>query len=179
MVTADDVTVRGNIVRNARDSYAVNISGHFDQGASGQTKRITIEGNLFEDAPRGILVTRGVAERLTIRRNTAPRITHSLLYFDGLDATGQPIGGVFTPTTIEGNVLRSGSYGLMGTSHGTGAAALAWWSGGVYAMTGNVIEKTTERSIAWPAGQTLLAPGALATLLDPTTFKHPDSTLGY
>jgi hypothetical protein len=32
--------------------------------------------------------------------------------------------------------------------------------------TGNVIEKTAARSIEWPRGTTLLAPGGLASLLD-------------
>jgi hypothetical protein len=48
----------------------------------------------------------------------------------------------------------------------------------IVAFSGNVIERTAERKVSWPDGNTLLAPGALATLLD-QQFRHPDANIGY
>ncbi len=36
----------------------------------------------------------------------------------------------------------------------------------VVAFSGNIIERTAERNVPWPEGNTLLAPGELGKLLD-------------
>ena len=48
----------------------------------------------------------------------------------------------------------------------------------IVAFGGNIIERTAERTVPWPDGNKLLAPGELAKLLD-EQFRHPDATVGY
>lgn len=167
-VIVDDVTFRHNVLLNNTDGYAINIMGHDDTPGriSQQMRRATIDGNLFQHAKNGIQVNRGVIERLTITNNTFPVITGNFLYFIALNADGTPMGG-FTPLTLEKNVFASGAYGVNSTNKGQGTPTLAWWSNGDYAATGNVIEKSKDRpNIPWPAGNTLVAYGTLAGLLD-------------
>jgi hypothetical protein len=168
-VVVEDVTIRGNIVRRARDGFAVSILGRDNNHPSGQTARVTIERNLFTDARNGIRVTGGVDGALTVRRNTFPSIAYNWFAFSGT--------GPRTPLAVTGNVTRSGSYGISGDGSTTvGAPSLKLTT--VLAFSGNVIERTAERTVSWPDGNTLLAPGALGTLLD-REFRHPDTNIGY
>ena len=162
-VTVDDVTIRGNVVRNTPDAAVLDILGTDYNHVSQRVRRVVIEGNLFLDARSGILVTGGVSEALIIRRNTFPAIQYRILAFDGKGADGLP--QVVTPLTLEGNVFLSGEYGITAPTTGVGVPTLTVWAV-PYAVTGNVIERSAKRSIAWPAGNTLLAPGGLAPLLD-------------
>jgi Right handed beta helix region len=168
-VVVEDVTIRGNVVRRTTDGYAVSILGRDNNHPSGQTARVTIERNLFKDARNGIRVIGGVDGALTVRRNTFPAIAYNWFAFSGT--------GPQTPLAVTGNVTRSGSYGISGngsTPVGTPSLALTR----IVAFSGNVIERTAERTVSWPDGNTLLAPGALATLLD-QQFRHPDANIGY
>jgi hypothetical protein len=168
-VVVEDVTIRGNIVRRTTDGFAVSILGRDNNHPSRQTARVTIERNLFTDARNGIRVMGGVEGALTVRRNTFPAIAYNWFAFSG---AGPP-----TPLAVTGNVTRSGSYGISGdgsTPVGTPSLKLTR----VLAFSGNVIERTAVRNVSWPDGNTLLAPGALATLLD-REFRHPDATIGY
>lgn len=175
----DDVTIRSNRFRNLLEgtAYAVNIQGHDNLHESQQTRLVTIEDNLFEDARQGVQVNRGVVERLTIRNNTLPRIGGNVVYFVGLTSDGQPLGG-FTPLTMERNVFVSGSYGVNSSNKGQGTNAIAWWSNGDYSFVGNVIEKSKDRRIVWPAGNTVLEYGALAAQLD-AEFRYIPGGAGY
>ncbi len=168
-VVVEDVTIRGNVVRRTVDGYAVSILGRDNNHPSGQTARVTIERNLFADARSGIRVAGGVDGALIIRRNTFPAIKHNWLAFNGT--------GPLTPLTVTGNVTRSGAYGISGdgsTAMGTPSLALAK----VVTFTGNIIERSAERKVPWPDGNTLLAPGELSKLLD-QNFRHPDANVGY
>jgi hypothetical protein len=168
-VAVEDVTIRGNVVRRTLQGYAVSILGRDDEHPSGQTARVTIEHNLFEDARNGIRVVGGVDGGLTVRRNTFPAIAHNWFAFSGT--------GPLTPLTVTGNVTRSGSYGISGDGSTTvGAPSLKLTK--VMAFSGNVIERTAERNVAWPDGNKLLAPGELGKLLD-QKFRHPDASVGY
>jgi hypothetical protein len=166
----DEITVSRNVLVNAyaSGSSAVNILGNDNNHPSAQTQRITITGNHFVDAKSGVMVQRGVCQMLTVTTNTAERISGKFLYYVGRDATtGLPLGCV-TPTTITGNVFDSGAYGIFGEGPvQPGTTTLDYWTGKAYTMTGNVIEKSADRAIPYPAGQLLLvAPGTLLSLLD-------------
>jgi hypothetical protein len=169
-VEVTDVTIRGNRVQRARDGYAITILGTDDVASSRQTARVTIEHNLFVDARGGVKVTGGVADALVVRRNTFPAIASNWFLFSG--------EGPLTPLTVEGNVARSGAYGISGDRTTVGVPSLQRFTK-VVAFRGNVIERTDERRVEWPRGNTLLDPGSLTRLLDSTTFKHPDGTIGY
>jgi hypothetical protein len=167
-VVVEDVTIRGNTLRRTTDGFAVNILGRDNNHPSRQTARVTIERNLFTDARSGIRVSGGVDGHLAVRRNTFPAIAYNWFAFSGT--------GPQTPLTITGNVARSGSYGI--SSDGTGPGVPSLKLTRVLAFSGNVIERTAERTVSWPEGNTLLAPGALGTLLD-RQFRHPDANIGY
>lgn len=169
-VVVEDVTIRGNRVQRARDGYAINILGADDRAPSQQTARITIEHNLFVDARGGIKVIGGVAGALVVRRNTFPAIASNWFVFAGR--------GPMTPLTVVENVARSGAYGVSGDGTTVGVPSLQRFAK-VVAFTGNVIERTDERRIEWPGGNTLLESGALVRLLVPETFKHPEGAAGY
>jgi len=157
-VEVSDIVLRGNRTVNHTDGYAVNILGTDNEAPSQQTARITIEGNLFQDSPNGVLINRGVAESLKLVANTFPATRGSLLQFAGRAAPG-------TPLVVERLVAKSGDYGISGDGTKVGVPTLAAYTASLQ-WTGNVIEKTAARSIEWPRGTTLLAPGGLASLLD-------------
>jgi len=168
-VVVEDVVLRGNVVRRTPQGYAVSILGRDNNHPSGQTARVTIERNLFADARSGIRVSGGVDGALTIRRNTFPAIAYNWLAFSGT--------GPLTPLTVTGNVTRSGSYGISGDgSTAVGAPSLKLAR--IVAFRGNIIERTAERNVDWPDGNTLLPPGKLETVLD-RQLRHPDANVGY
>jgi hypothetical protein len=175
-VIVDDVTIRGNIVTNTPDGFAVNILGTDDRHSSQQVRRVVIEENLFRDAKSGILVNGGVADALIVRHNTFPAIGSSLLAFDGKRADGTP--KVVTPLTLENNVFRSGAYGITGRATPVGLPSLEIWAT-PFSVKGNVIGRSKKRSIKWPSGNTLVDVDTLLGNLDPATFKYRDGDAGY
>ena len=165
-VVVEDITIRGNIVRRTTDGYAVSILGRDNNHPSEQTARVTIEHNLFADARNGIRVIGGVNGALTVRRNTFPAIAYNWFSFSGT--------GPQTPLTVTGNVTPSGSYGIS-SDGSTPVVAPSLKLTKILAFSGNIIELTAKRKVSWPDGNTLLAPGALGTLLD-RQFRHPIGT---
>jgi hypothetical protein len=176
--TVDDVTIRNNVLVNTfgAGAAAINILGTDDKAVSGQIRRVVIEGNYFRDARNGLLVQRGVQDALIVRRNSFPAITGSLIQFDGKDASGAPL--LVTPLTLEQNVFRAGAYGL--TAPGMqGSSVLKVWAT-PFSVLGNVIEWGADRTrTIWPAGNTVLAPGALAPLLDADGHYTGTPAAGY
>jgi Right handed beta helix region len=170
-VVVEEVTIRGNTVKRTRDGYAVSILGQDNNAPSGQTAHVTIERNLFADARGGIKVVGGVAGALVIRRNTFPAIAYNWMLFSGR--------GPKTPLTVTDNVTRSGEYGISGDGKTAVGLPSLLAMNEVVDFSGNVIERSGRRSIKWPDGNTLLAPGELARVLAADTFKHKDATVGY
>jgi hypothetical protein len=174
----DEVTLRGNVLTNNRDGFAVNILGYDDSAASQQTQRITIDHNLFADAPGGIMVINGVQQALVVTNNTMPGVKGRFLQWD--KSSNRP--KVMTPLTFSRNVLHAGEYGIMGDgSTGPGTASLLSYAT-LVEWNGNVIEHDKARTVSYPTtgtGNVLLAPGALAALLDPVTFKLRSGVAGY
>lgn len=170
----DDVTIRGNTVKRSKDGFSVNILGMDDGNISAQTQTLTIDHNLFAEAPGGIQVLNGVAKSLVVTNNTFPAITDKFLQ---LGAANRP--KVMTPLTFARNVLKTGAYGIMGDgSTGPGLASLTSYAT-VVDFTGNVIEMTNQRTISLPPGNQIVTFGGLAALLNPTTFKLLNGTAGY
>jgi len=173
--TVDDITIRGNIVTNNPDGFAVNILGTDDINESQQVRRVVIEGNLFRDAKSGILVNGGVADALIVRHNTLPAIRRSMLAFDG-KRDGKP--KMVTPLTLEDNVFQSGAYGITAPTTPVGLPTLEVWAT-PFSVKGNVIGRTKKRPIEWPSGNTLVDVDTLQSDLDPTTFKYRAGDAGY
>jgi hypothetical protein len=174
----DDITVRGNTLTNNLDGYAVNILGYDDSAVSQQTQRITIDRNLFADAPGGIQIINGVATALVVTNNTMPKVAGKFLQWD--KSSSRP--KVLTPLTFSRNVLHAGAYGIMGDgSTGPGMASLLAYAT-IVEWNGNVIEHDKARTIGYPTtgtGNVLLPAGGLAALLDPKTLKLLSGTAGY
>jgi hypothetical protein len=164
-----DVVIRGNRTIHHTNGYAVNILGSDNNAPTQPTTRITIERNLFQDSPKGVLVSYGVTGYLRVLNNTLPAVRWNLLTFANTV--------VKTPLTFTGNVAKSGEYGVSGDDTAPGSPTLSAHAI-VQAFTGNVIERTPARTITWPAGNTLLDPGALATFLD-AQFKYKNGRAGY
>ena len=168
-IVVEDVVIRRNVVTRATQGYAVSILGTDNNHETQQTARVTVEHNLFADATGGFKILVGVAGHLIVRRNTFPAIAGNWFLFSGIT--------VKTPLTAQWNVAKSGAYGISGSTTVGEPSLLAATEGAVF--TDNVIEKYCCRTIKWPAGNTLLEPWALANVLTPVTFKHPDPLYGY
>jgi hypothetical protein len=161
----DDVVFRGNRVKRATDGFAVSILGKDNNFPSQQTQRITIQRNYFEDARSGVQISAGVCTQLTVSDNTAPRISGRFVYYISL-YNGQP-RNCASPSIIERNVFTSGAYGIFGEGPvAPGISTLNFWTETHYTMTGNIIEKSAQRPIAYPTDNTIMAVGALAGTLD-------------
>jgi len=130
----EDVTFAGNVVRDV--GSGINILGrdnsHNDQ--SGQTQRIDIRDNRFEDVGgkewvgQGTLfqILEGTAE-VTIEHNTGLQNGSIIV------AEGPPNLGF----AFRNNIVAHNAYGITGTSAGTGNSALAAYFPGA-AVEGNV-----------------------------------------
>lgn len=153
-----DVTVRNNRVTHVFNGAFAQLLGISDNTfPTGRTARLVFEGN-YSDAPKGFIVNKAIAG-LTLTRNTLPLVRANLFQFTGTDTMKT------TGLIVTANVFASGEYGASGEASGSGAAAFEFYEPG-YGWTANVLEKTAARSITWPAGTQLLAPGGLAPLLD-------------
>jgi hypothetical protein len=104
-----DVTIRNNIVRNA--AGVLQVSGYDATHTSQQTRRITLQNNLFYAIDSGsakvYLVGEGVAD-VTIDRNTLIHTNSSVVYAYGNQTMS---GFVYT-----NNISRHNAYGIMAQS---------------------------------------------------------------
>jgi hypothetical protein len=116
--TVEDVTFTNNVVRHA--AGGINIMGRDDNHPSQQTRRITINNNLFEDlgGPKwggnGRFLQITETDRVTLNHNT---IIH----------TGNIITAYGKPSTnfiFTNNLMRNNDYGVMGDGASTGNATL-------------------------------------------------------
>lgn len=172
----DEVTFRGNVLTNLADGFAVNILGSDYTHPSGQTTRLTIDHNLFLGTlAGGVQILNGVTEALILTHNTFPSVDTKLLSFSQLNG---PV--VTTPLTFVANVAQAGAYGITGDGTGVGLPTLATYTR-VVAWDENLIEHHPDRTLSYPGGtgNTYVAPGGLASLLHPTTFKVLSGTKGY
>jgi hypothetical protein len=168
-----NVVFRRNILKNHTNEYAISILGMDNNAPSRQTANISIEGNLFLDSPKGIQ-TQGVAGHLRIVNNSFLGIRTVVVNFVSPTVAGSVplVATVPIPLTMTGNVIRAGIYGLLGQSGGLATYTVS------PVITGNVVETGTQRTI-WPTGNTLLANGTLAALLDAQGHYTADRALGW
>jgi hypothetical protein len=163
-----DIVFRGNTIRNSPASYAVNIRGVNPANPAVRVRNVTFEHNLFEGVTSGIQSGEGV-DGLRLVRNTFLTIAGTFLgFYGGLQADGTLFR---TPLTVNGNVLHEGEYGVKGDGTAPGTATLARYTT-LLGFLGNVIERGSH-SYSYPAGNTLVAPGTLAAVLDPATHVYP------
>ncbi len=202
-VVTRDVTFRGNVIRNSPDSYVVNIRGIHPTLPTRRTANVAFEHNLFVGVSNGIQAGEGVdglrVERNTFLTITGTFLSFygtgtsadaaedesSAVERDPVDRdpgrlpaerpggerTAGRTGQFRTPLVFTGNVLHSGAYGVKGDGKAPGVDSLEYYAE-VRAFSGNVIERG-PRSIPYPAGNTIVAPGALLRLLDPQSLRYP------
>lgn len=116
----EDVTFANNVVRHT--GSAVNILGHDEGVASGQTSRVTIRNNLFEDVGgerwggdgRLFQILDGAVD-VVIEHNTALQ-TGNLVTADG-----RPNGGF----VFRDNIALGNAYGIVGSGTAPGLGTLA------------------------------------------------------
>jgi len=163
-----DVVFRNNVVRNSPTSYVVNIRGFYPANPAARVRNVVFEHNLFDGVTYGIQSGEGV-DGLTVVHNTFHRITGTFLFFyGGLQADGT----IFkTDLTFTKNVLHEGTYAVKGDGTAAGVPTLTRYAN-TLDFTGNVIERVNHW-YTYPAGNTVLEPGTLDTLLDPVTRKYP------
>jgi hypothetical protein len=155
-----------NLLRNI-DGFAVNLQGWDNERPTlEQGRMVEIHNNLCLTR-NGISIVRGWND-LSIVHNTFPLVQSRLLRF-----SAQKIDGVVVPAqrvhrfVYRDNVTASGSYGIAGDDVAVGTPTLNAYCDADYQFLSNVIEKTAARSIVYPPTTTLLAPGTLASCLDP------------
>jgi hypothetical protein len=170
----DDVVLQGNTTRRCTEGFAVSILGMDDTSGrvSQQTRNVRIEHNLFQDSPNGIKVGNAVVESLVISSNTMPAVKQNFLqFYDTRPAV------VKSQLVFAKNVVRTGAYGISGAGFAPGTNALFGYAN-VGDFTSNVIEASADRNIPYPPGNTIVAAGKLATLLD-DKFKLISGIAGY
>ncbi len=167
----EDVTIQDNVIDRHTDGYAFNILGSDNVNPTQRTRRVTIRRNLAKTSPKAIQISNGVDEYLIVDHNTFAATKWNLVAFAD--------GTALTPLSFTYNVSALGAYGFSGPCCAPGNAVIATYTAPGSIVTNNILEKTPERSIPMPAGNTLLAPGGLAPLLDPVTFKYLPGGYGY
>lgn len=149
-----DVVFQYNVLKNVQ-TFGFNILGLDDiQTTTTKSGRITIRHNVIE-AGRAAIVQHEV-DGLTFDHNLMIGINNSTM------AIGS---GPHSHVVVTNNITQSGPYGVTGEGTAPGAPAFNWCCPG-YVFTNNVVERTAERFINWPAGNYLLAPMTLAGRLD-------------
>jgi hypothetical protein len=140
--TVEDVAFRDNVVRHA--GGGVNILGRDNNHPSGQTRRVSIVNNLFEDISGpawggyGLFVQTTGTARVEVAHNTVFQTQHAVF------AYGDPN----TNFVFRDNVVMHNDYGVFGDGAGWGAPAIArYFPGGVFA--GNVFVGE-DRSPSYP-----------------------------
>jgi len=149
-----NVVFRCNQVRNV-ENFSVNIQASDNNQLSGSAENLTIERNLFENVANGLQITgpttRPGLKGLTVTGNVWTGIKGRFMSLDG------------PPTTelrFTDNATGPGLYGITGSGVGVGLPALTKFAPDAV-FTGNTIETTTARTITYPPGNTLVAPGTV------------------
>jgi hypothetical protein len=134
--TAADVTFTNNIVRHSAGGF--NIAGPDDTSPSQPSQRILIKNNLIDDingpkygangADGRAFQTVGGPVNITIDHNTVFE-TGAIIVAD----VAPSLGFVF-----RNNIVLQGDYGVLGSGHGTGLEALAFYYPG-YEFRRNVV----------------------------------------
>jgi len=120
-ISVRDVTFTHNLVRHA--GSGVNILGYDNNATTGQTQRITIRNNVFDDLSgsrwggSGRFVMVGDEPRdIVIDHNTVVQEGHILFAYGGSLGSERTILGF----VLTNNLFRHNEYGIMGDSHGIG-----------------------------------------------------------
>ena len=154
----EDVEFANNIVRHS--GSGINISAHDDLGISGQTARIWIHDNLFDDISSAnwgggghFVQIGGAALNITIDHNTVLHTGNITTFYggsyynsDGVRvAEGKALGFVLT-----NNLMKHNAYGIFGSNQAYGSGTLAYYAPGAIVRR-NVIASNTSIASRYPA----------------------------
>lgn len=170
-----DVVFRNNVIKNV-ENFALNLLGWDDtQVTAEQGHDLEIANNVFQSGA-GVLVNRGW-NTLALVHNTFTGTKRAFLSFTAQkDAAGKVLDAQRVKSfTFRANVTPSGGYGITGDAVGVGVPALATYVVNDYSFYDNVIEKSADRLIPYPAANTLLPAGALAACLNVDGTVKPGS----
>jgi hypothetical protein len=153
--TVTNIIIRCNTIIGVAN-FAFNILATDDLKPSVTAENVSIIDNLCTNCAAGIQLAGGI-KGLTCTGNVMPGLKKNFLALSGAPNSGF----VFT-----GNFVAAGLYGISGSNAGVGTPSLDLYCPG-YVFTGNTIEKSAARTIPYPAGNTIVATGAVTP--DPWT----------
>ncbi len=153
----EDVEFANNIVRHSGSGF--NISGHDDLAISGQTARIWIHDNLFEDISSanwgggGHFAQIGVAPRdITIDHNTVMHTGNITTFYSGSYYTASGTRVTAGPTqgfVFTNNLMKHNAYGIFGSGQAYGNGTLAYYAPGAIVRR-NVIASNSSIAYRYP-----------------------------
>ena len=155
-----DVTFTNNVIKNVAN-FAFNILGFDDTNPSGTASNLVISNNLILNAINGALL-QSPANTIEFSHNTFRAITGKFLAL-GRVTSGSVVNGF----VFRDNAVEAGSFGI--TGDGTvalGTASLESMVAAGYVFSKNLIAQSSERTIAFPTGNYVVAASAYAGKFD-------------
>jgi hypothetical protein len=136
---SQDLTIRGNLIKNSPGGFNVAATQTFDGGTAIPANTIRIENNVFQDVAQSEQAGARILFQLLdgirqveIAHNTG-FTDDKIIMFDGAPTVG---------LVVRDNLFSRGLYGIIGSSKGEGSAALAYYApDGVF--RGNVVVAAT------------------------------------
>jgi len=147
-----DVTFTNNVVKNVAN-FAFSILGTDNNYPSGVASNLVIKNNLILDANSGALI-QSPLNTTELSHNTFVNIKSKFLALGNIE-TGSVVNGFI----FRDNAVQAGSYGITGNGTATGLPSLEAQVAAGYTFTNNMIEQSSERFIAFPSGNYVIAPG--------------------
>jgi hypothetical protein len=153
----EDVEFVNNVVRHS--GSGVNLSGHDDLAISGQTARIVIRDNLFEDISSsawgggGLFVQIGGEPRdITIDHNTVLHTGNIMTLYSGsyYNASGVRVtAGPIVGLVLTNNLMKHNAYGIFGNNQAYGNGSLNYYAPG-HVVRRNVMASNTSVAYRYP-----------------------------
>ncbi len=136
---SQDLTIRGNLIKNSPGGFNVAATQTFDGGTAIPANTIRIENNVFQDVAQSEQAGARILFQLLdgirqveIAHNTG-FTDDKIIMFDGAPTVG---------LVVRDNLFSRGLYGVFGSGKGEGSAALAYYApDGVF--RGNVVVAAT------------------------------------
>jgi hypothetical protein len=154
-----DVTFTNNVVKNVAN-FAFSILGTDDNYPSGVASNLVIKNNLILDSNNGVLI-QSPLNATELSHNTFVNIKGKFLALGNI-TTGSVVNGFI----FRDNALQAGSYGITGNGTAPGMPSLDGQVAAGYTFRNNIIEQSSERYIAFPSGNYVIAPGTYASTMN-------------
>jgi hypothetical protein len=176
----EDVEFANNIVRHS--GSAINITGHDDLAISGQTARVWIHDNLFDDISSanwgggGTFLQIGAEPRdITIDHNTVMHTGNITTFYAGsyYNASGVRVtGGPVVGFVLTNNLMKHNAYGIFGDGQAYGNGSLAYYAPGAIVRR-NVIASNSSIASRYPVDNFFPTVATLmACFVDPSTGDY-------